>query len=222
MTVIKVVRFLVGEPARAEGLARRWGRALAGDVGPAGGRPGRVAMAMPLPDFPAPPCAAVDVQWFPDVAAALANEAWLAAVDPELAAGSRRVVAEEVVLRGQDYLADRWASGGERYKMLSCGRRAPGLTPAELSARWRGESGRLGGEVIPDEVRGLAYVQNHPVPAPVGGPEWPFDAVNEVWFERLDHLRRRGEWFAARPDATPDFMSPTETWSMFVRETPLT
>jgi len=75
-------------------------------------------------------------------------------------------------------------------------------------------------EAIPDDVRGLAYVQNHPVV--VDGHEWAFDAVNEVWFERLDHLRLRQAWFADRPvAATAGFMSPTERWSMFVLESPL-
>jgi hypothetical protein len=45
--------------------------------------------------------------------------------------------------------------------------------------------------------------------------------VNEVWFERLDHLRLRQAWFADRPAAATGFMSPTERWSMFVRESPL-
>ena len=214
MTAVKVVRFLDREP---EGLRGRWAQALA--AGDPVGRPSRVAVAVPLSGFPEPPFAAVDLQWFPDVAEALANEAWLASVDPELAAGSCRVVVEEVVVRGQDYLAGRWKAGGDRYKMMSFGRRHPDLTPVEFSAQWRGHAGRLGGEQIPDEVRGLAYVQNHPVP--VEGHEWPFDAVNEVWFERLDDLRRRRDWFAARPGAVPSFMSPDHLWSMFVRESPL-
>ena len=67
-------------------------------------------------------------------------------------------------------------------------------------------------------------MQNHPVPLDDG---WFLDAVNEVWFERLDDLRRRAAWFAARQQAAlrsgaVSFMSPTETWSMFVRESPLT
>ncbi len=110
--------------------------------------------------------------------------------------------------------------------MMSFGRRHPSLSPEEFSARWRNEAGRLGGEAIPDDVRGAAYVQNHPVPLD-DGHEWPLDAVNEVYLERMDDLRRRAAWMAARTgdagraDAVP-FMSPTETWSMGVSEALLT
>jgi hypothetical protein len=240
VTAFKVVRFLVprdtgpADRSLPEALRARWRQALAegsGDPAPPG-RPSRVALAVPLdrPGFPAPRFAAVDLQWFTDQPSALANEAWLAAADPELAIGSTlfgpgscRVVAEEVVLRGERYLDARWEAGGERYKMMSFGKRNPRLTRAEFSARWRGESGRLGGDDIPDELRGLAYVQNHPVA--LDGHEWPFDAVNEVYFERLDHLHRRRAWFATRLDAAlrspaASFMAPSHTWSMFVCESP--
>jgi len=43
------------------------------------------------------------------------------------------------------------------------------------------------------EVRGRAYVQNHPDPA----GERVYDAVNEVWFDDLAGLRARVEWFRA-------------------------
>jgi len=229
---VKVVRFLAGGPSLAEDLRRRWTAALARDPGarPAVGRPVRLALAVPLDQSELPPrFAAIDLQWFAGVTEALANDAWLGAADPDLCLGSPlfggsscQVVADEAVLRGGDYLDARWRLGGERLKMMSFGRRNPRLTPREFSARWRNEAGRLGDERIPDDVRGLAYVQNHPVP--LDGHEWPLDAVNEVYFERLDHLRRRAEWFAARQEAAPaeTFMSPAETWSMLVREAPLT
>jgi hypothetical protein len=112
--------------------------------------------------------------------------------------------------------------------MLSFGRRHPDLSPQEFSERWRREAGQLGGGEIPEAVKGRAYVQNHPVhPVPLGtGREWPFDAVNEVWFDRLDDLRRRRDWFAARlgaalRTAAKPLMSPTQVWSMFVREVPV-
>ena len=188
-----------------------------------------LAVPVDLAELPPPRFAAVDVQWFTDVDEALANDAWLAAVAPEigpdsrvLAAGSCRVVAEEVVRRGQDHLAARWRAGGDRLKMMSFGRRHPSLSPEEFSARWRNEAGRLGGEAIPDDVRGSAYVQNHPVPLD-DGHEWPLDAVNEVYVERIDDLRRRAAWMAARLDAVGQpgavpFMSSSETWSMGVLE----
>lgn len=176
--------------------------------------------------------AAIDEQWFVNAPEALANEACLGSVCPDLCtgspsfgAGSCQVIAEEIVLRGREYLDSRWELRGERYKMMSFGKRNPRLTLREFSARWRAEAGRLGSGEIPAGVRGLAYVQNHPVPRD-GHDDWPLDAVNEVWFERLDDLARRGVWFAARQDAAvrsgaESFMSPTETWSIYVRESPL-
>jgi hypothetical protein len=236
MTAVKVIRFLAGEPSLGRELTSCWAGVL-GDSGPTGsrasGRPFRVAVMTPLdlPDLPAPRFAAIDMQWFTDAGAALANAAWLEAAAPDLCLGSRalgegscHVVAEEVVLRGRDHLGARWDAGGERFKMMSFGRRNPRLTLEEFLARWRSQAGRLGDESIPDVVRGLAYVQNHPLA--LAGHEWPLDAVNEVYFERVDDLRRRAEWFAERQQAAlrtdaESFMSPTDTWSMFVRESPV-
>jgi hypothetical protein len=240
MTVVKVVRLLASaDPTPlGEALRSRWTRALAGGgdtrADPAApGRPRRVALAEPLDlsGFPPAPFAAVDSQWFADVAGAQANEAWLRAADPGLCVGSPllgdgslQLITEELVLRGQDHYAARWEQGGERYKMMSFGRRNPALTPTEFSARWRSHAGRLGADEIPDEVRGLAYVQNHPVA--LDGRDWPLDAVNEVYFERLDHLRRRAEWFAARQEPAQrteaeSLMAPTGTGSLYLRETPV-
>jgi hypothetical protein len=215
-TAVKVVRFHAGGPARAEALTSGWAAALAGVPGP--GRPDRVALGVPLvvSGLPAPRFAAVDCQWFAGAVEAEANEAWLRAAGPDLGAapGSLRVVAEEVVLRGEDWLDARWAAGGERYKMISCGRRDPAMAASELSARWRREAGRLGAEEIPEAVRGQAYAQNHPLA--LDGAERRLDAVNEVWFDRFADLRRRGAWFAARPDAGRPLW--VETWSLYLRE----
>jgi hypothetical protein len=224
MTAVKVVRFLAGGHWPPGALRERWSRALGGAA--RRDRPFRVAVAeaLTLPDLPPPRFTAVDIQWFTGVPAALANDTWLRSAAPDLVdEGSCRVVAEEVVVRGRDYLDARWQGGGERYKMMSFGKRSPRLTLEEFSARWRSEAGRLGDQAIPEDVRGLAYVQNHPVP--LDGHEWPFDAVNEVYVERLDDLHRRGAWFAARQEAAlrsraEGFMSPAETGSLFVREWP--
>jgi hypothetical protein len=231
---IKILRFLAADPVGSfwEGLESRWLAALAGAVSTRG-RPLRVALAVPvdLPGLAPPPFAAIDLLWFEGLEEALASEDWLATVDPDLrlsspffGATSCHVVAEEVVLRGPEYLEARWREGGERLKMTSFGKRNPELTLAEFSARWRSQAGRLGDEEIPAEMRGLAYVQNHPVP--LDGREWPFDAVNEVYFEQLEHLERRRAYFAARQDAAArsnaeSFVSPTERGSMFVREWPV-
>ena len=196
----KVVRFLREVPA-----ADRWAGAL--------GRPGaptRVALgtAFALPRLPPPRFAAVEVLWFAGDHAPAADARSGGAADE----GSVVVPVEEVVVRGSDALAARWADGGERFKMMSFGRRHPALTRAAFAERWRAEAGRLGGDRIPDELRGTAYVQDHPL-----GDDAPLDAINEVWFDRLDDLRRRAEWFAARP-VPADLMSPGETWSAYLRE----
>lgn len=93
---------------------------------------------------------------------------------------------------------------GVPYRMLSVARRDPTLTRAEFAERWRAEAGRLGGEAIPDDVLGLAYAQLHPV-----ADDAPYDAINLVWFDDLDALRRRAEWFAAR--AVPDLFAESFT-----------
>jgi hypothetical protein len=236
---VKILRFLeverspeAPEPLPAV-LESRWVAALGKTPAPAAGRPVRVVLAAPLdlPDVGPPPFAAIDVLWFDDLADARASDEWLAAADSDLAVGSSwlggrscQVMAEEVVLRGPEYLRARWHQGGERLKMTSFGKRNPELTLAEFSARWRSQAGRLGEEEIPADLQDLAYVQNHPVPGE--RREWPFDAINEVYFEQLDHLQRRRAYFAAKQDAAArfsaeSFISPTQRWSMFVREWPL-
>ena len=118
-----------------------------------------------------------------------------------------------MVVRGADALAARWAAGGERYKMMSFGRRNPALTRAEFAERWRAEAGRLGGDRDPRRPpRGWPTSRTTR-----SGDDPPLDAVNEVWFERLDDLRRRAAWFAARP-VPADLMSPAECWAAYLRE----
>ncbi len=57
---------------------------------------------------------------------------------------------------------------------------------------------------IPDEVRGVAYVQDHPV-----GPDDPvFDAINEVWFDSLDALRGPRRLAGRPPRSRADLMDP--------------
>jgi len=212
MTVTKVVRFLDGDPGA---IRSRWQELLA-DARWIDGGPTRVTLstALDLPDLPPPSFAAVDVLWFADEAATLDHDGWLRRTAPALAldGGSCAVVVDELPLRGADHLAARWRDGGERFKMMSFGRRNPDLSRAGFTTRWRHESGRMGGVVIHNGARGQAYVQDHPV-----GDEVAFDAVNEVWFDRLDDLRRRAVWFAARP-VPADLMAPTECWSLYLRE----
>jgi hypothetical protein len=106
------------------------------------------------------------------------------------------VVADPVVLRGAEWLERRWLDPTPRFKHMALAARAPGLTPTEFSARWRDHAGRAAGAsgttVIPDDVKGLAYVQDHPL---VSDGAAAYDAVNEVYFEDLDALQRRVDWF---------------------------
>jgi hypothetical protein len=117
--------------------------------------------------------------------------------------GDVALEVEELVLRG---------TPGGAFTMMSYGRRNPALSRPAFVERWTSEAGSLGGEVIPDEVRGLAYVQYHPV-----DDDPPFDAVNQVWFDDLDALRTRAEWFAARP--IPEaLMDPSTCGALYLRQ----
>jgi hypothetical protein len=209
----KVIRFLRDAPA-----ADRWAGALARP-----GAPSRatIATAIELPGLPPPRFAAVEVLWFhdgpppdghPGTGSGSETEADRGGAGLPAGAGAMVVAVDEVVARGAEALVHRWAEGGERLKMMSFGRRNPALTRASFVERWRAEAGRLGGDRIPDDLRGFAYVQDHPL-----GDDPPLDAVNEVWFDRLDDLRRRADWFAVRP-VPEDLMSPAECWSLYLRE----
>ena len=150
----------------------------------------------------------------PDAFAEVVTVEWFAA-PPD----GGDVVAEEHVLRGEHWLDARWRHGGARFMHMAFARRAPGLAPGEFAQRWRSHAGSAGGVLIPEEAKGLAYAQHHPLPRAVG--EWPFDAVNEVWFDELEGLRLRVEWFQENLDpAGDDLFGP----SLFlaVRETVLT
>ncbi len=181
----KVIRFHDGDATTAEALATAW-RTV--DITAA------VATALVLPGLPPPRYAAVDMIW----SAAPAGRPG----DPALV-----VPVEEEVRRGR--------LGAERYTMMSVARRNPALSRAEFAARWRAEAGRLGAEPIPNAVRGVAYVQDHPT-----GDDPPVDAVNEAWFADLASLRQRADWFAARP-VPADLFDPTESWALYLRWEPL-
>jgi hypothetical protein len=107
------------------------------------------------------------------------------------------IVVEEQVLRGADWLERRWRESGPRHKHVAFAQRSLDLTPAEFSRRWRTHAGQSGGAVIPEEARGQAYVQNHPVLR--SGGEWVYDAVTEVWFDDHAGLQARIDWFTENP-----------------------
>jgi hypothetical protein len=168
-------------------------------------RPVRVALCTVAPELSddEPRHDAIAIEWFTDEAHAERFAAWLGdrAVGAELLdpGTSAVVLATEHVLRGGDWLDQRWRDGGPMFKHMAIARRAAGLSPAEFSERWRSRAGTVAkpGEsavtVIPEEARGLAYVQNHPCPLADG--DWAYDAINEVWFTDAESLAVRIAWF---------------------------
>ena len=225
--MIKRIRFAVGQAGTdaGDGSVERLRRRLATGVeAPNGPRPVRVTIGTTLVDAR---CdhgyAGVGLEWFADLDHLARFEAWSARATGSAAAvppgdsGDRGpepvIVAEEHVVRGADWLEDRWRDRTVVFKHLAIARRAAGLTPAQFAETWRTGAGRVQRSgrrdplVIPDDVRGRAYVQNHPVPRDEG--EWAYDAVNEVSFDDLDGLRTRVAWFREHvgDDADRDLIS---------------
>ena len=187
---------------------------------PSGVRPSRVAVCTILPELtgPDPRHDGVVIEWFADPAHLRRFQDWNG---PGGRAPWRPViVAEEAVLRGAGWLDRRWRDGGDRPKHMALAVRVAGLTPAEFSRAWRSRAGqvrRAGADrvtAIPDEVRGRAYVQNHP---DVVG-ERAYDAVNEVWFDDLAALRARVEWFRANLSGPAEADLIRQSWFIAVRE----
>ncbi len=174
--------------------------AVAATEAPPAVRPVRLVVCAAMDEVGGPPARheQVSIEWFTDADHLGDHDAWAGRAG-SVAGGASvvvdEVVVDEVVVRGADWLAQRWASGGPTFTHLALARRAEGLTPEELSRRWRDHAGRAGASTIPDDVLGLAYVQNHPVPRPDG--DWLYDAINEVHFDDLDGLARRVRWFEA-------------------------
>jgi hypothetical protein len=232
--VIKRIRFATRRadlaPADFPSAWRATGCAAA--VAPPGVRPDRIAVCTSLPEVIAgPKHDGVGIEWFTDVGHLSRFEEWLQGPPGEAVAdcldralqipGSPVLVADEVVMRGADWLAARWRQPGDKIKHMAIARRAPQLTPAQFSERWRGRAGTVGsaqGRVvtIPDEARGLAYVQNHTRHA-LSGP-WAYDAVNEVYFDSIDALLVRVAWFEGnlRGQSERDLVS--ESWFIACQE----
>jgi len=169
---------------------------------PIDARPVRVAVstAFAPDDDERPLHRGVIEEWFEDEAHLRRVDAQTAqtAQTPQTAQtdeGLHVVVADAVILRGAEWLERRWLDGSPKLKHMALATRAPGLTSAEFSARWRDHAGQArtstGTAAIPESVKGLAYVQNHPL----AGHAAAYDAVNEVYFDDLDALRQRIAWF---------------------------
>lgn len=187
------------------GGEKRW--AAAADA-PGHVRPERTAVCVVLPEFGPARHEGVGITWFRDEAHLRRFTEW---AGPEESV----VLAEEVVLRGADWLERRW-DAGEKLKHMALAVRADGLSPAEFSERWRGHAGTVQGRerrtVIPGEARGLAYVQNHPLTGARA-----YDAINEVYFDDAAGLRTRIEWFGKNLGAEGDTLVK-RSWFLSVRE----
>jgi hypothetical protein len=229
--MIKRIRFATrsADLASAE-FAAVWPAAgFAPAAAPPGVRPDRIAVCTSLPDVIADPKHdGVGIEWFADSEHLARFERWLQDRGAQAVAdcleqalqvaASPVMIADEFVMRGADWLAARWRQPGAKVKHMAIARRAPQLTAEQFSERWRGRAGTVGSGqgpivTIPDEARGLAYVQNHP-----RSPEPPYDALNEVYFDAVEDLLVRIAWFDAnlRGQAEADLVS--ESWFLACRE----
>ncbi|HEX9030986.1 MAG TPA: hypothetical protein VF834_04020 [Streptosporangiaceae bacterium] len=225
---------------RNEGLSHAaflaaWPQAVAGAIGvPPEVRPARIAVCTTLPELTGPDRKhdGIGIEWFTDAAHLGRFLAWLDSPDGhslqrEVArvvsrAASPVVVADESVLRGADWLEQRWRDGGEKLKHMAIALRATGLTPGEFAQRWRSRPGQIrrpgAAEVtiIPDDARGHAYVQNYPRPLAAG--EWAYDALNEVYFDDVASLRTRIEWFSENLAGQAEEDLVRQSWFIAARE----
>jgi hypothetical protein len=225
--VIKRIRFATRANV-VEDFPTAWRAAVASSLtAPPDARPMRVTVCTVLADItPDPVHDGIGLEWFSDADHLARYEAWLQSPDAKpvhdllneviVEASSPVVVAAEHVMRGEDWLEQRWRRGGDKLKHMAIARRAEGLTPAEFFDRWRNRAGKVGAVVIPDEARGLAYLQNHPVPRTDG--EWPYDALNEVYFDDQAGLQARINWFAATLDQDSEADLVGAAWFVAARE----
>jgi hypothetical protein len=146
----------------------------------------------------------ISMEWFADRAALRQFLAWHRTESEPGAnvvesAATIAIVAEEAVMRGVDWLQQRWAERSVKLKHMALARRATHLTAEQFSERWRNRAGVVGGAgaapvlTIPAEARGFAYVQNHPLAS--FAKEWTYDAINEVYFDDLVAMQRRIAFF---------------------------
>jgi hypothetical protein len=211
--VIKRISFATKRPTLSvDEFASGWPIAVAGVAqAPVDVQPLRVAVCTILGGLTGsePKHDGISLEWFADTEALERYDSWLASQDGQ--AWTRQLdevvqrdaspvmVADELVLRGADWLAQRWLDGGVKLKHMAIARRARDLTQAQFSERWRSRAGQIrkAGKTelsaIPDEARGLAYVQNHPRPRPEG--DWAYDALNEVYFDDVERLKKRIDFF---------------------------
>lgn len=166
----------------------------------------------------AAPHDAIGITWFQDLAA------MRSAYAHALQEPGTVIIAEEHVLRGADWLEQRWLDRTPKYKHMALARRAAGLSATEFSERWRNRPGRIGSGTsaqtleIPAAARGHAYVQNHPVH---GANEALYDAINEVYFDDIASMQSRIAFFADHNVAHADADLVSEALFVVVEEHPL-
>lgn len=183
---------------------------------PAALRPVRVAACITLQSECDSQHAGMSMEWFDDVDALRRNQAWQPDVDSA-------VITREEILRGADWLEQRWRTRDDKLKHMALARRAPGLTAAEFSERWRNRPGRIGGSAqapsvaIPEAAKGKAYCQNHPIADSLETAP-AYDAINEVYFDRLEDMRARIAFFRDHPVAQLDADLVSEPKFVIVRE----
>jgi hypothetical protein len=190
---------------------------------PADTRPLRAAMSTVMADVtPVPKHDGIGLLWFADGDHQARYESWLStsgaaqrlhrAIEADQ---SPVVVADEHVMRGAEWLDQRWRDGGSKLKHMAIARRAKDLTLREFFELWQSRAGKIGTVVIPDEARGLAYVQNRPQ---LGEIDWAYDALNEVYFDDLDGLQARITYFqeTMRDESEADLVS--EGWFVAAQE----
>jgi hypothetical protein len=225
--VIKRIRLIGHSAADDHAAAALAEAAIAASAAPLDVRPARIAVCVALPDvLPDPRFGVVGIEWFRDVGHLERFASWLAATAGTAVADALNgsagpaaqavLVAHEHALRGADWLERRWREGGTRLKHMAIARRADGLTPAQFAERWRNRAGRVGAVRIPERAAGLAYVQNHPLRE--AGADWPYDAVNEVYFDDVDGLKARIAWFTENFTETAEDDLVGESWFVAVRE----
>ncbi|MCX4092572.1 EthD domain-containing protein [Nocardia sp. alder85J] len=227
--MIKRIRFATRPGSlRTQDFPLLWRSAVgAAAEAPAEVRPLRIAVCTTAPNIGElrPRHDGVGIEWFRDAGQLAQYERWLTTAGGRAVAagvtavgGDPVVCADEAVLRGADWLSGRWHQGGVKLKHMALAVRAPSLTAADFADRWRGHAGTAPGPtpvaatIIPDHVRGLAYVQNHPLTE-----ERPYDAVNEVWFDDPAGLRARVEWFRDNDIGAGD-ATFAQSWFLAVRE----
>jgi hypothetical protein len=200
-------------------------------------RPSRIAVCLTLPDLSGPDRRhdGIGIEWFADAGHLERFTEWLGTPDGRrlrLRAdrvadrdASPVIVADESILRGADWLEQRWRGGGPKLKHMAVAVRASGLTPAEFSQAWRSRAGQIRRPgaadvtVIPNDARGHAYVQNHPQPRTAG--EWAYDAVNEVYFDDLESLRIRITWLRENLSGQAEADLVRQSWFIAGQETVL-